>query len=299
MVLWAIALLAAITLLLAGIIEGWITEETREGKQFEARAQALSGIALAMEPSIGPGDPLLHQHSGNGDEGFDVVLKNEAGLINPNFLLGTAPDKRNLLKKLFNQWGLSIDECDAAADGLYDWQSNTPLRSLHGAKQAEYEAIGRNGFPPGAPFSSPNEMSLVIGFDPVMQHRPNWRTYFTTHYNGKINILHAPKQILVDFLGLTPSQADAWMALRAGKDGVDGTPDDLTLDSIEHAAELIGCRGSERSILLDAFDITGNVRRIESTGYCNGVKKRITVILTGDSTDNAQSHGNLLGWSEQ
>ena len=31
MVLWTIALLTAVTLLLAGIIEGWITEETREG----------------------------------------------------------------------------------------------------------------------------------------------------------------------------------------------------------------------------------------------------------------------------
>ena len=299
MVLWAIALLAAITLLLAGIIQGWITEETREGKQFRARQQALSGIALAMNPAVGTGDPLLEQKSRDGGEGYKVVIKDESGLINPNSLLAASPERRDLLKRLFTAWGLDINAADSAADGLYDWQSTSPLRSLHGAKQGEYNAAGRAGFPPNAPFASPAEMALVIGFDPVMQAHPDWRNAFTTYFNGKINILHAPKSILTDFLGLTPAQADQWIALRSGKDGIDGSSDDLTVDTITHAVALIGCNGAQRAMILDTCDVTGSVRRIESTGECNGVKRRITVILAGGSTDNAQSHGNLLGWLEQ
>ncbi len=297
MVLWTIALLAAVTLLLAGVIEGWISEETREGKQFRARQQALSGLAIAMNSSVSPGDPLLsHQE---GDEGYKVVIKDESGLINPNVLLGESPDRRDLLAKLFTAWGLETIASETAADGLYDWQSASPLRSLYGAKKPEYTAVGRAGFPPGAPFASPDEMALVLGFDPVIQAKPNWRSYFTTYYNGKINILHAPKSILTDLLGLTEEQANQWISLRSGKDGLDGTSDDLTLDSIDQAVKLIGCNAIQRTMILSACDVTGSVRRIESTGNCNGVKRTISIILAGNSTDNAQAHGNLLGWSEQ
>lgn len=297
MVLWTIALLAGVTLLLAGIIGGWISEETREGKQFRARQQAISGLAVAMIPSVTQGDPLLEHRS--GDEGYKVVIRDESGLINPNSLLAATPDKRSLLARLFTSWGLDKNASDTAADGLYDWQSSSPFRSLHGAKKADYNAVGRSGFPPGTPFTSPAEMELVLGFDPVIQARPDWRSYFTTYYSGKINILHAPKSILTDLLGLTPEQADQWISLRSGKDGLEGTPDDLTVDTIAHAADLMGCNAAQRTLLLDACDVSGSVRRIESTGYCNGVKRRITAIVGGGSTDNPQSHGNLLGWSEQ
>lgn len=297
MVLWTIALLAAVTLLLAGVIEGWITEETREGKQFRARQQALSGLAVAMNSSVTQGDPLLsHQE---GDEGYKVTIKDESGLINPNVLLGANPDRRDLLGKLFTAWGLDVIASETAADGLYDWQSSNPFRSLHGAKKGEYNAAGHAGFPPNAPFTAPDEMALVIGFDPVMQAKPDWRSYFTTYYNGKINILHASKSILTDLLGLTQEQANQWISLREGQDGIDGTSDDLTVENIDKAADLIGCNAAQRAVLLAACDVTGSVRRIESTGTCNGVKRTITVILSGSTTDNAQPHSNLLGWSEQ
>ena len=299
MVLWTIALLSAVTLLLVGIIEGWITEETREGKDFRARQQALSGIAIALNPGIQPGDPLLNQHFNMAEEGYKVVIKDESGLINPNAVLSVIPDRRDLLKRLFSAWGLDVNQSDAAADSLYDWQSPSPFRSLHGAKKPEYDVVGRSGLPPGAPFNSPAEMALVLGFEPVIKARPDWRSFFTTFYSGKINILHAPKPILTGLLGLSPEQADQWISLRAGKDGIEGTSDDLKVDTIDHAADLIGAPGAERAFIMDVCDISGNVLRIESTGFCNGRSHRITVIYSSTSTDNPQSHGNLLGWIEQ
>ena len=51
MVLWTITLLAGIVVLLVGVLDGWISEESRSGKLFKARQQALSGIAIAMSPT--------------------------------------------------------------------------------------------------------------------------------------------------------------------------------------------------------------------------------------------------------
>ena len=138
-------------------------------------------------------------------------------------------------------------------------------------------------------------MSLVIGFGPVIEAKSDWKTYFTTYYTGKINVLRAPKAILTDLLGLTPAQADAWITLRNGKDGIEGTDDDLQPGTIQDAATLMGANKAQRALLEDTCAITGNTRRIESTGYCNGINHRITVVLGGSSTAGS----SLLGWWEQ
>jgi hypothetical protein len=299
MVLWSIALLTGIVLLLAGIIEGWLSEETRLGKLFRARQQALSGIAVAMNPGVFAGDPLLNQFSKDGSEGYQVAIKDESGLINPNYFLAQTPDQRSMLGQLFTAWKLDKNSSDAAADGLYDWQSQSPFRSLHGAKKEDYAAVGMSGLPPGAPFASPEEMELVIGFDSVVQAKPDWVSNFTTYYNGPVNILRAPKNILVELLGLLPSQADNWIALRTGKDGIEGTDDDLKPTSITNAISLIGVNGAKAALIGRICTTTGSVRRIESTGICNGVKQRITVIAPTGSTQNPQGASSVLGWSEQ
>ena len=290
MVLWTIALLAGIVVLLVGVLDGWISEETRAGKKFQARQQALSGIAVGK--AVQPGDPILQHSTGGGAEGYSVVIKDESGLINPNAWLGVTPNRRDLFQKLFTAWGLDMNQCAAAADGLYDWLSPNPFRSLHGAKQPEYEAAHRSGLPPGEPFVSPEEMSFVIGFWPVTQAKPTWKSYFSTLNNlPKINILHAPKVILTDLLGLTPAQADAWITQRNGKDGIEGTDDDLKPSNIEQVEKIyLAANSAQKAIISDTCDITGSIRRIESTGYCNGVKHLITVVVGSNS---------LLGWSEQ
>jgi len=300
MVLWTIALLGGITILLAGIISGWTDEETRAGKLLRARAQALSGVAVAMNPAVSPGDPLLKSSNADDSEGYSVTLGDDSGLINPNeFLGGEGPERRDLLKRLFNVWGLKPEQADSAADGLYDWQNPSPFRSLHGAKAQNYEAVGRAGLPPGAPFTSPEEMTLVLGFDPVAEAKPNWQNFLTTYWQEKVNLLHAPKQVLIDFVGLTPSQSDAWITLRNGKDGIEGTTDDLKVKDLDQAASLIGASGGQKTVLKATSDVTGSVRRIESTGFCNGVKRIITVIAATGTQENPQSAVSVLGWSER
>jgi hypothetical protein len=293
MVLWAIALLTSVTLLLAGVISGWIDEETRAGKAFLARQQALSGMALAMNPGINPGDPLLDK--GSEQEGWKVVIGDESGYINPNYFLAHNPDLRSALQRLFNNWKLSPQDAETAADGLFDWQNPSPFKSLKGEKKQDYEAAGYAGLPPGAPFVSVDEMELVIGFSPVIQAKPDWRSYFSTLNPGPVNLMHAPRRVLTDFLGFSQYQADAWIALRNGKDGIEGTEDDLTPPGDVPAALRYAGIPSNGSILQEATT-QGSVRRIESTGRWHGVTHRIVVIC---NLNNAPSSGCVLGWSEE
>jgi hypothetical protein len=78
-----------------------------------------------------------------------------------------------------------------------------------------------------------------------------------------------------------------------GPDAIEGSEDDVKLESVEEAAGLIGARGAQLEALEAFFDVSGSVRRIESTGFCNGVKHKIVVI----SPEN--SGGQIMNWEEE
>jgi hypothetical protein len=290
MVLWTIAFLAGLILLAAGSINSWMEEEAHAEKVFRARQMALSGLAIGMNTTILPGDPLLIKGDPASKEGesYAVQLNNETAFINPNIWL--AQSDRVIFQRLFATWGLSEEEQEIAIDGLYDWQSPTVLRSAHGAKSGDYEAIGLDGYPPNAPFVNSQEMAMVIGFGRVMKAKPQWKKYFSTFNPGKINIMFCGPEMLTDLVGLTPEQATGFIKVCDG----DGTPgSSATFQSIDDAIKLIGPNQLQQSILKNYFDITGNIRRIDSIGSCYGVTHHIIVVMSVGGSNS------MLSWQEQ
>ena len=294
MVLWTIAFLTALILVAVTAVSTWLDESTHAEKVFRARQQALSGVAIAMNIAVPPDDPLLTKGDPktNQGEGYTVEITNDGGLINPNLFLQSS-DRSFFFQRLFTAWNVSEEDQEAASDGLYDWISPTDLRSPHGAKRAEYEAIGLEGFPPNTFLKDAGEMAMVIGFRPVIKAKPHWKNYFSTFNPGKINVKAAPPEILVDLLGITPEQADAWIKVCAGPDGIVGTADDPPINSLQDAGKLMGLNDQQQIPLNRWFNLTSTIRRIDSTGNCYGVKHHIIVIMR-NATSNA-----MLSWQEQ
>jgi hypothetical protein len=293
-VLWTIALLTVLVMMALGAVNRWIDGASLSEKTFRARQLALSGLAIAMNQNVAPNDPLLTKGDpkNNSGESYTVEITNDAGLINPNiFLKGT--DHVFFFQALFNAWNVKEADQENAIDGLYDWQSPTELRSAHGAKRGEYEAIGLDGYPPNTPFIDAREMAMVIGFAPIMKAKPNWKKYFSTYNSGKISLRAAPAEILTDLLGITHEQAETWIQLSAGPDGIIGTEDDLPLNSLDEAGKLMGLNPQQQLKLNSWFTISGNVRRIDSKGNCNGTIHHIMVIMR-DGTSNS-----ILSWQEE
>ncbi|MFA7344555.1 MAG: hypothetical protein WC003_09645 [Terrimicrobiaceae bacterium] len=290
LVLWSIAFLAGLVVLVGGVVGDWIGAETRAEKMFRARQLALSGIAIGLSPQVKPGDPLLKNGS-RETEGFEVKLSDESGKINPNFWI--AQNNRDIFIRLFGSWNADDELCDAAIDGLIDWADGDDFRSMHGAERGEYEAAGRPGFPANRPLLNIREMEAVLGIDGVLAAREDWRNFFTVWHNGKINIQHASQPVLEALAELTPEQCRALFELRAGPDAIEGSEDDAKFESIEEAAGLIGANGRSLEDLEAFFDVSGSVRRIESTGSCNGIQHRIVVI----SPENGG--GQIMNWEEE
>ncbi len=290
LVLWSIAFLAGLVVLVAGIVGDWIGAETRAEKTFRARQMALSGIAIGLSPQVKPGDPLLKSGS-RETEGYEVKLSDESGKLNPNFWI--TQNNREIFNRLFESWNVDDGLRDKAIDGLIDWVDADDFCSLHGAERGEYEAAGRPGFPANRPLLSVREMEAVLGLDEVLASQEDWRSLFTVWYNGKINIQYASQPLLIALAGLTPEQCRALFELRAGPDAIEGSEDDVKFESIEEAAGLIGASGRSLERLEEFFDVSGSVRRIESTGFCNGIQHKIIVI----SPENGG--GQIMNWEEE
>lgn len=297
MVLWTIAFLTALILLVAGTVNNWLQEESHAQRSFRARQMALSGLAIAMNNMVAPDDPILTKGDPKSKDGesYTVQISSESALINPNIWLKQSD--RLIFQKIFGSWQIPEETQEAAIDGLYDWQSPSPLRSAHGAKAGEYEAQGLEGYPPNAPFVDTREMAMVIGFAPIMKAKPSWRDYFSTYNPGQVNIIACDKNILTDLLGLTGDQADAWIKLRTPTNnsstrGLTGN-NTLQLTNITDAGKLIGVSADQNNILQRYFSISGNIRRLDSIGNCFGVTHHIIVIMADGNRNN------MLSWQEQ
>jgi len=290
LVLWSIAFLAGLVVLVAGIVGDWVNAEIRAEKTFRARQLALSGIAIGLSPQVKTGDPLLKTGSPETD-GFEVKLSDESGKLNPNYWI--AQNNRDIFFRLFEAWDVDDELRDEAIDGLVDWIDTDDFRSLHGAERAEYEALGRPGFPANRPLLNIREMEAVLGLDQILAAKEDWRSIFTVWYNGKINIQYASEPLLEALAELTPKQCQSLFELRAGPDGIEGNEDDLKFESVEEAAGLIGAQGRQLEGLVAFFDVAGSVRRIESTGFCNGIKHKITVIAPENGG------GQIMNWEEE
>jgi hypothetical protein len=290
LVLWCIAFIAGLVVLLGGAVSSWMESETRAEKKMVARQMALSGIAIGQNPVIKPGDPLLRR--GNREaEGFEVNLSNEAGRINPNFWIQN--NNRSLFIRLFSSWGADIASTDAAIDSLIDWIDGDDFVSLKGAEQGEYDRAGKRGYPANRPIKHIRELEAVLNLSRLLFEKEGWQSSFTVWYNGKISIQYATEPLLTAIAEFTPVQCRSLIQMRAGRDGIDGTNDDQKIASLEDMADFLALGQRQRAALLEFFDVSGDLRRIESTGWCGGVAHKVTVVSGVDP--NSQ----MMSWEEQ
>lgn len=290
LVLWSVAFLAGLSLLLLGVVSHWLDDQSLAERRFAARQNALTGIALGMNPGILPGDPLLL--TGNADKnGHEVRISDESSRINPNYWLRT--NQREGFQNLFTYWEIDKTSQDKAIDGMTDWTDKDDFVLLNGAERGQYEALGLAGFPPNEPFASVDELAAVIGLQNILADQDEWTGFFTVWHDGKIGILHATEPVLMAVAGLTEEQVDGFLTLRAGKDGIDGTEDDQKFSAMDDVVAVLNANATQARQLEAFFSLGNGARRVESTGWAEGASYHIAAIVggTGDAT--------LLNWEER
>jgi len=276
-VLWLIAILAMACMATLRVISFDMELASAKVHGSRARQVAEMGIAVGSNPVVKRSDPILHYEDGGAGEGYDAKVISEGGRFNINAII--LQDDKALLKSMFMDWGLELEAAQEVADALTDWIDTDDDEQLNGAEKTYYEGEGRINQPFNRPFYDVNEVALVRGMDLVEALRPDWREWFTIWSGGGLDLNEAPAELIAAAAEIPVEQAIIIPETVRGTDGERDTLDDVPFENAADALDLLGIDAESRPDIAKRFTLNDATTRVESTGFAEGAKRKITVIL--------------------
>ncbi len=282
--LWALFLLSAMVIAWALNINSRLEVSANANRVLSAEAMASSGAEVALAREITPSSANLHKKIDNGD-GYDVQMSGECGHLNLNFLTqGEDPNKVQILKEYLTLKGVDLNERDRMIDSLLDWVSQSKgLQHLNACPETD------DYHPPHQPLGSVDELKKVCGWTDFTS-KPGWDGDFTvTQACGTIDVAYASRDVLraslAAFGGAGDDRVDAFLQLRQGPDGIDGTADDGVIDP-NAVLPMLGINGTQIQAAGNQGSIqsliqykTSNVFRVVSVGKSGDVTRSVQMIV--------------------
>lgn len=275
-VLWLIAILSLAAVAAIRVVSFDVEIATSQVHGFRARQLAEMGVAVGSNPAVKRTDPLLRQFSEESGEGFEVRIISEGEKFNINAILLRGDEL--LLKGIFIDWGMTIDEAQMVTDSLIDWVDTNDEVGLTGAEKDWYLDQGRFNQPFNRPFYSLDEMRLVRGMDYVEALKPDWRDWFTIWSSGLLDLNEAPAELIAAALDIPVEQAETIPETVRGADGIRETDDDKPFQQVEAALAAAGADTSN-PVFTARVTVNDTTQRIESIGTVAGARRKIVVIV--------------------
>lgn len=275
-VFWMIAVLGLVVYAGAKALDA----DARYARQMRGRTYAKRlaqmGIEIGRHPALPENDPLLSYANSDGGS-YQVKIVAEEARLNINVLLQT--DDKVLLPRLFAAWGLKPEEASLLRDALKDWVDADDHVSLNGAEKRDYERAGLAGMPFNRPFKEIEEMMMVRGVERLNVLRPDWREWFTVYGDGRVDVNDARAELIALLANVPVERVTPLISMRAGKDGVLHTQDDVKLSSALQVAQLLGVYQPQVvEHLTQWVQFNGPIRRIESLGQFGDIQRRLVLI---------------------
>jgi len=289
-VLWAVSLIATAMLGLAALLQRQLDQELAALQNARATLVAESGIQMALNPGLYPGDMKIasEQLSGRISEGWKTGKGNvpvkftidtqdmtgEAGKLNINaLLLGDKAVARAVLQNLFAGWEVNLTTSSSLIDALIDWVDSDGFAT--GSNSAT-ESNVRNGV-----FEKVDELEKVVGWAEMAKEARegskgvNAIKKFTVFGLGKLSLRSADQDVIEAFLGLGQGGAQAFVLARPGQDGVLGTADDLiNLSSMNPTYA-----GWDERVTSEEEDLW----RVTSTGSVGEATRKVVALISRKS----------------
>jgi general secretion pathway protein K len=148
------------------------------------------------------------------NSGVTVEYMSESARINLNMA------SRTMIAGLFAALGAPPEAAAQFADRVIAWRS-APGPNAQDEEDALYRAAGLDYLPRRGPFSSADELSLVLGLPAALVERAS---PFLTVYSGmaEINVLDAAPEVVAALPDMTPARLEAFLSQRESL-----PPDDL------------------------------------------------------------------------
>jgi hypothetical protein len=296
--LWALFLLSAMVISWALDINSRLTVSGNANRLLEAEAMASSGadVALgemALDPLKGSSSPNLHRQMGPG-EAYDVQMKGECGRLNLNWITQPEdPTKLEILRQYLRLKGVELNDIDTMVDSLLDWVS--PGQGIHHLNACPETDDYR---PPHALLASVDDLKKICGWAEFTS-KAGWDEDFAAIPSPctQIDLAWASRDVL-RALGIGDDRVDAFLQLRRGTDGIDGTADDPRLDQATAFATLGLNPQNPPPALAKGFVTFGQslAFRVVSIGKSGDVTRTVQMIVSKGGAAGGQPR--VISWKE-
>lgn len=286
-VLWALILLSIAVFAWAKLIHQELELYGEANLGLEARALAHSGMVVALNPAVSKTTPLLQQTTGP-ERGYSVRMISEGGKLNLRFLLeGEDPAKIDLLKRWLEQRGMDFQEREVFVDCLLDYIDGDDLQRLNGLEETStYKA-------PNRMIRTLEEIESVPGSEPLVRS-PGWKDQLTLYSQGTIDLLSAPPEVLRLLPGFNDARIELLITVRSGKDGIEGTADDMQFQNVAQVLTYIGFSKAEAQAVSGLVAINDRTMHITSVGTVGKVVRQVEVVARKNPGTKAQ----IVSWKE-
>ncbi len=285
--LWAIIVLTGAVLLWAGYIRQTVAVSGENFNDVEARAEAHSGLAIAMHPLTSKETDALKLEE-NNDPGFRVRMVSEGAKLNLNFLFaGEDPRKLDIFKRWLDSRGIDYQARDRMVDCILDWLDADNVKRTNGQEDsAGYHPPNRGQF------LTVEELAEVAGTEPLTS-QPGWKDDLTVYSQGPIDLTAANENILRLLPGVGDLAIGNFLQWRRGGDGIDGTQDDPVIQKLETVQIFLGLNKTQWQALGGLIMLRDSTWQIISEGWSGKVVRQVSVVVRKGS-QNPQ----ILNWQE-
>ena len=275
LVMWALVVMSLAVFGVIRFVAYGFDDTVALAKDFRARQLADSGLAIGLHPLVKPGDPVLRQELPSGEK-ITVRIRPEDGRLPINVILSLGYS--DVLRELFEQWGLEPEDALILEDSLVDWVDAGSRPRMHGAERDYYETLGYPQYPRNRPFETVEEMLPVRGMDKLLEVKPDWRDYFTVHGSGKLNVNGASADAISIYTKVPRDQAEALVMMRNGLDGLPDTEDDLPFSSLEQFRNALGTSPGDFNGVAGLLTVETTLLRVESRGFVGNRSVTLSMI---------------------
>jgi general secretion pathway protein K len=277
-VYWLIAILTLGVFATAQVLLLEVDATAADQQAFRAEQLAAMALAVAANPRVERGDPVLRQQL-NDQESFEGRIHTEGGRLHLNALLQT--DGRLIVERLFELWGVERDFAIEVVDRLVDWVDADDIKTgAGGAENYDYTKNGLRERPYNKRFRSLDEVLMVPGMEQIAARRPGWRDAFTLYSSGKLDLNEATPEALMAMFSASEETVQQFLEGRAGADGELYTSDDYRLQSVEEGLALLGSSGPEADAVANRLSVSDPVFRLVGIGRVNDMVVEQTVVIS-------------------
>ena len=270
--LWALFLLSAMVISWALDIDGQLAVSGSSNRVLEAEAMACSGAEVALHPATKPNSPNLKRQVA-GRQSYEAHLTGEGGRLNLNWLIaGEDRVRMEILRKYLEIKGIDLNERDRMIDCLLDWVDPDNLVRLNGAEE------GDDYHPTNALLTRLDQVKKIKGWAEFTA-TPGWDDDLTLNSSGPIDLTWASREVLLALPGMTEPLVDAFLQIRRGPDGVDGTEDDPQFKSLDEIRTILNIPAAQFAALNGIVGFKDPVFRIVSVGKSGETTRVVQMVV--------------------